>query len=271
MKRLLGAVLVALVVLVGMGASAAYADGGYVVQAGDTLASISRHHGVSIQQLARANGLNWNDWVFIGQRLVIPGLSQATPATSQGMYMVQAGDTLFGIALKYGVSMTALQSANGLTNADVIYRGQRLVIPGQGSGPTIVAPATTAYAPDSGAEKWIDVNLSNQTITAYEGQTPVMQAVVSTGTWRTPTVVGTFKIQSKYPLTRMFGGSGADYYDLWNVPHVMYFYKGYGFHGTYWHNNFGTPMSHGCVNLSLTDAAWLYEWASVGTKVVSHY
>jgi lipoprotein-anchoring transpeptidase ErfK/SrfK len=69
----------------------------------------------------------------------------------------------------------------------------------------------------------------------------------------------------------MSGGSGADYYYLPNVPHVMYFYGGYGLHGTYWHNNFGTPMSHGCVNLSQTDAEWLYNWASVGTKVVTHY
>ena len=51
----------------------------------------------------------------------------------------------------------------------------------------------------------------------------------------------------------------------------MYFYGGYGLHGTYWHNNFGTPMSHGCVNLSQGDAAWLYNWAPVGTKVVTHY
>jgi lipoprotein-anchoring transpeptidase ErfK/SrfK len=51
----------------------------------------------------------------------------------------------------------------------------------------------------------------------------------------------------------------------------MYFYRGYGLHGTYWHNNFGTPMSHGCVNLSTPDARWLFSWAPVGTKVVSHY
>ena len=60
-------------------------------------------------------------------------------------------------------------------------------------------------------------------------------------------------------------------YYLRDVPYVMYFYRGYGLHGAYWHNNFGTPMSHGCVNLSVDDARWLYEWASVGTKVVTHY
>jgi lipoprotein-anchoring transpeptidase ErfK/SrfK len=50
----------------------------------------------------------------------------------------------------------------------------------------------------------------------------------------------------------------------------MYFYKGYGLHGTYWHNNFGTPMSHGCVNLSIPDAEWLYYWAPLGTSVKVH-
>ena len=59
--------------------------------------------------------------------------------------------------------------------------------------------------------------------------------------------------------------------DLPNVPYTMYFYKGYGIHGTYWHHNFGHPMSHGCVNMRTSDAAWLFNWASVGTPVVTHY
>ncbi len=116
-------------------------------------------------------------------------------------------------------------------------------------------------------EKWIDVNLTTQTIVAYQGQTPVYSTRASTGMWNTPTVVGTFRIYAKYVSTTM---SGPDYY-LTNVPHTMYFYRGYGIHGAYWHNNFGTPMSHGCVNLSLPDAAWFFNWAPVGTKVVTHY
>jgi lipoprotein-anchoring transpeptidase ErfK/SrfK len=57
-------------------------------------------------------------------------------------------------------------------------------------------------------------------------------------------------------------------YDLHNVPYTMYFYKGYGLHGTYWHNNFGTPMSHGCVNMPTEEAKWAYYWADYGTPVV---
>ncbi len=123
----------------------------------------------------------------------------------------------------------------------------------------------------SNGEKWIDVNLSTQTLTAFEGQTAIYRALVSTGLWDTPTVVGTYNIYVKYEKADMSGGSGASAYHLEDVPYVMYFHGGYGLHGTYWHSNFGQPMSHGCVNLHTLDAEWLYNWAPVGTKVVTHY
>ena len=118
-----------------------------------------------------------------------------------------------------------------------------------------------------GEARWIDVNLSTQSVYAFEGDTVVNSFVVSTGTWMTPTVTGKYKIWIKFKSTSM---SGPGYY-LPNVPYAMYFHKGYGLHGTYWHNNFGTPMSHGCVNLRTSDAEWLYNWASVGTVVNVHY
>ena len=90
---------------------------------------------------------------------------------------------------------------------------------------------------------------------------------VSTGKWGTPTVTGVFRIYVKYRYATM---SGVGYY-LPNVPYVMYFYKGFGLHGTYWHNNFGTPTRHGCVNMRTDDAGWLFGWASVGTVVNVHY
>ena len=119
----------------------------------------------------------------------------------------------------------------------------------------------------TGEDRWIDVDLTNQITSAYAGDTLVNSFVVSTGTWEHPTVTGQYRIYVKYISTPM---SGPGYY-LPGVPYVMYFYKGYGLHGTYWHNNFGTPMSHGCVNLRTEDAAWLYDWASVGTLVNIHY
>jgi len=63
--------------------------------------------------------------------------------------------------------------------------------------------------------------------------------------------------------------AGPGYY-LSDVPYIMYFYDGYGLHGTYWHSNFGTPMSHGCVNLRTEDAGWLYDFTSIGTLVYIH-
>jgi lipoprotein-anchoring transpeptidase ErfK/SrfK len=115
-------------------------------------------------------------------------------------------------------------------------------------------------------QRWIDVDLSSQRTYAYEGDQLVRTTLVSTGTWLHPTVTGTFKIYVKYRAADM---SGPGYY-LPSVPYVMYFYKGYGLHGTYWHHNFGTPMSHGCVNLPTDEAAWLFKFASVGTVVNVH-
>ena len=130
-----------------------------------------------------------------------------------------------------------------------------------------VAPYTPPQVAVGNGEHWIDVNLSQQRVYAYAGDTLMNSFVVSTGTWQTPTVTGKFKIWVKVRSQAM---TGPGYY-LPDVPWVMYFYKDYGLHGTYWHNNFGTPMSHGCVNLTIPDAEWLYNFSSVGTVVNVHY
>jgi lipoprotein-anchoring transpeptidase ErfK/SrfK len=129
------------------------------------------------------------------------------------------------------------------------------------------APAQPQDPPVGNGERWIEVNLTEQRVYAWEGTVLMNSFLVSTGTWAHPTVTGTFSIWNK---TRIQAMSGPGYY-LPDVPFVMYFYKDYGFHGTYWHNNFGTPMSHGCVNLTIPDSEWLYNWASYGTTVKVHY
>ena len=116
-------------------------------------------------------------------------------------------------------------------------------------------------------EIWIDVDLTNQQLSIFKGKNLLNTFIVSTGTWRTPTVTGQYRIYVKYQAADM---SGPGYY-LSNVPYVMYFYEGYGIHGTYWHNNFGTPMSHGCVNLRTDNAEWVYNMSSIGTVVNIHY
>jgi len=266
-------------------APAASAGGTYVVRPGDTLISIAARHRVTVGDLARANGMHTNSWVYTGQQLKIPGGSSApapsmptspstpsTPASSPGgTYVVRPGDSLTGIAVRHGVSVSRLAAVNGLRVNSWVYVGQRLQIPGgSATSPSTTTPSNPpapASAPSGASGKWIDVNLTTQTVTAFEGQRAVFTARASTGTWRTPTVVGTFSVYVKYTSTRMRGPG----YDLPNVPYTMYFYRSYGLHGTYWHNNFGTPMSHGCVNLSTPDAQWLFNWAPVGTRVVSHY
>lgn len=117
------------------------------------------------------------------------------------------------------------------------------------------------------SENWIDIDLSDQMLYAYEGDQLVGSFLVSTGTSAHPTVTGQYNVYVKYRYTDM---SGPGYY-LPDVPYTMYFYSGYGIHGTYWHSNFGTPMSHGCVNMRTSDAEWLFYWASVGTLVNVHY
>lgn len=114
--------------------------------------------------------------------------------------------------------------------------------------------------------RWIEVDLSEQRTYVYEANALLTSFVVSTGVWDTPTVTGEYNIYVKVPLQDMSGPG----YHLTDVPWVMFFYDEYGFHGTYWHSNFGTPMSRGCVNLTIDDARWLYDWASVGTRVVVH-
>jgi lipoprotein-anchoring transpeptidase ErfK/SrfK len=125
----------------------------------------------------------------------------------------------------------------------------------------------TQYPSQGKGERWIDVNLSEQRVYAYEGDVIVNSFLVSTGLPDTPTVTGEYQIYVKVPIQDM---SGPGYY-LPDVPWVMYFYDEYGFHGTYWHNNFGRPMSRGCVNMTIEEAKWLFDWASVGTKVNVHY
>ena len=112
-------------------------------------------------------------------------------------------------------------------------------------------------------EKWIDVDLSEQRVVAYEGTRPRRAFTVSTGLPGTPTRVGEFRIWVKTRIQDMDGGSIEDgtYYFLPDVEWVQYFDGEIGFHGTYWHDNFGQPMSRGCVNMANADARWLLEWA----------
>jgi lipoprotein-anchoring transpeptidase ErfK/SrfK len=115
-------------------------------------------------------------------------------------------------------------------------------------------------------QRWIEVNVSTERLIAWEGNKPVYAIVVSTGTEHHPTITGIFAIQTKLRTARMRGED----YDISDVPYTMYYSGSYAIHGAYWHNSFGTPVSHGCVNVAVDHAQWLFNWASVGTPVVVH-
>lgn len=145
----------------------------------------------------------------------------------------------------------------------VVGQGLRVATTGS-SAPSAIKDASFASGRRRG--KWIEVDLSRQRVMAHQGAKVVRTFVVSTGTRWHPTPVGRFRIYARLRSTTM---SGPGYY-LRHVPHTMYFYRGYGLHGTYWHHNFGHPMSHGCINLKRGDAGWLFRWAPRGTLVVIH-
>ena len=147
-------------------------------------------------------------------------------------------------------------------------------IPSPTPNPTFVSSAYGLgdYMPSGIAhdERWIDVDVTEQKLVAFEGLVPVYETLVSTGTANHPTVTGQFRIWLRFQSQDMNGYRlGYDYY-LKGVPYVQYFYQDYALHGTYWHSNFGRPMSHGCINLSPADSEWLYNWAGYGTLVNVH-
>jgi LysM repeat protein len=258
----------------------------HVVQAGETLFTIGLRYGMVWTKIAAANGIVGTT-VYTGQRLVIPGAdAPANPApnptpvpppdnnpppASSGdtIHIVQPGDTLHKIGVRYGVSWPAIQQANGLAST-IIYTGQRLVIPsstGVVTPPNNPSPSNPTPPGGEFASRYFLVDLSDQTLYAFDGDTLVRSTLISSGLAGTPTVVGTFYVYLRYESTRMRGPG----YDLPNVPYTMYFYKGYGLHGTYWHSNFGTPMSHGCVNMPTPEAEWAFNWSTYGTPVVVRY
>jgi len=240
--------------------------GYHIVRRGETLSQIAARYGTTVRALMEANGLRHANFIWWGQRLRLPGHTSAStrpPSSSPARrHTVRRGETLARIARRYGTTIAALVRANGLRNADHIYVGQRLIIPTSGVSPSVTTPSVSP--PSSG--KWIEIDLSRQTLTAYVGRTAVFSTLVSTGLPRTPTPQGRFRIRYKARSQSM---SGPGYY-FPGVPWVMSFYGSYSIHGTYWHNNFGHPMSHGCVNMRPSEAQWLYNWAPIGTPVIVH-
>lgn len=247
-------------------------DGYYTVARGDTLSQIAKSHGMTTADLMRLNGVANANTIWVGQKLRVSARVAPAAAAAQGsqpeltaadaIYVVAPGDTLAAIATREQTTVQALLAANGLPNPNFVYAGQRLRVRALPEASTLSLVA----APANG-KRWIEINLSDQTLTAWQGDVAVMYTSISSGKAGTPTVTGRFAIGNKYPAQRM---TGPDY-DLPNVPWVMYFHGAYAIHGAYWHVNFGTPISHGCINMRIPEAEMLYEWAAPGTEVYVHY
>jgi hypothetical protein len=116
-------------------------------------------------------------------------------------------------------------------------------------------------------ERWIDVSITKQVLMAYDGTKPAYVTLVSTGEaglddpeTTKSTVQGIFRIHTKHLTTTMSSNVVGEEFELKDIPYVEYFQDSYALHAAYWHDDFGTPRSHGCINLAPEDARWLFQW-----------
>ena len=283
--------------------AAAPSSHSYVLQLGESLDKVAQRFDVSLADLLKVNGLTVSSQIWAGQNLLLPlrtdgseplNVPQAIPyvapaepapavpaipapvpklgqgplpgeSFSQGLahppanflHIVKLGETLDTIANKYELNPAQIGKLNFLTLGIPISVGQHLQI-----------PFDLDLADESGivAKRWVEIDLSQQTLTAWEGNELFLHTDISSGLANTPTPVGRFRVWHMNPSQTM---SGPDY-SLDNVKHNMYFFSGYAMHGAYWHNNFGSPMSHGCVNMREEYAEKLYSFASLGMEVWVH-
>ena len=234
--------------------------------------------------------------VWTAGLFVSPDVAMAQSGSFRG-HIVQPGETLESIAAQHHTTTEELISKNQLPTPVQLVPGQLLRIYDWSDGASTGDTTTTnpyeipLWEQDLVGEKWIDINLTDQTLTAYVGETPVRTFVISSGGPGHETVTGSFRIWAKVSIQDMSGGSRAagTYYYVEDVPWVQYFYADYSIHGADWHNDFGWPVSHGCVNMRVEEARWLFEWAephldaktiengtwvftgSEGTRVEVHY
>ena len=300
----------------------AQAQGGgggiHVVVAGETLSQIARQYGVDVATLIELNGLSNANFVYVGQQLVVPGGNgggweqpqreetsrRDAPANqwqndapeaqaSSGPYQ-RAGVAWEPESAQHSPDRDPVQWAEEPAEEDSadandrwqqprgprnsytadwedVYSEQSYRTPGSSWEPEPSQSASREV--ELTGEKWIDIDISSQTLTAYQGETEVRVFTISSGSARYPTVTGSFRTYARIDVQYMSGGSQAagDYYFQADVPWVQYFYEGYAIHGAYWHNQFGSPIGHGCINMRVEESRWLYDWTGVtGIRVEVH-
>jgi LysM repeat protein len=324
---------VSLLLLVYPARAQAQADGGsiHTVAAGETLTQIAQRYGVDVATLLELNSLPNANLVYVGQQLIVPGggnWEQPQQEASQWEEPRWADDEPVSLGPSYkrqGVGWEPQQSGS-YQRAGVGWQPQesqaRQSRPGVGWEPQNAEgdgyengypeeaeweaapsqrnpyyqqewesvhsesndfPPGSSWKPRSGpeakygeeltGEKWIEVDIGDQVLIAYQGDSVVRFFTISSGSVTYPTITGSFRTYARTELQDMWGGSAAtgDYYFQADVPWVQYFFEAYAIHGAYWHNNFGRPVGHGCINMRVEDSQWLYEWTGVvGIRVEVH-
>lgn len=251
----------------------------YIALPGDTISSVAARFHTSIARLAEMNQRSPSAPLHVGEALRVPVSKGLTFAPQIGgeipvagkhyVHLIQEDETLAGIASAYGTSLRRMLELNNIADARQVKPGQRIIVP----PPSFADIFADVQMGDDGVpeypviptdDKWISVDLDHQRLYAWEGNKLIKRFAISSGKAKTPTVTGVFRIWAKVSSQTMQGGSRAagDYYNLPNVQWVQYFYRDYALHGAYWHNKFGTPTSHGCINLTNSDAKWLFDWTA---------
>jgi hypothetical protein len=185
-------------------------------------------------------------------------LGTAKSRTAPGLSSQETGNTWYRFNV---VQIYATQKVDGIT-WDLVAPAEWL----DAVNIRQVDPHTTA-PPGVTGNRWIEVNLAEQTVTVYDKNRLIFATMASTGVDHFWTRPGLFQIQKKLEETTMANSVKDDFYYLEDVPWTMYFDEGRALHGAYWHNRFGYRFSHGCVNLSPGDAHWLFNWANEGEYV----
>lgn len=260
----------------------------HTVTLGDSLNSIASRYKVTVRDLMLLNGLDHASLIWVGQNLALPHRADgseplivpaAVPQPTAGqepplpvvdpipdqaglpqlpssfVHIVKRGETLADIAQRFKATALQVSDYNGLASRDLIVPGQRLLI-----------PRRAAQAQGYMGKRWVEIDLSSQTLTAWDDEDLFMHVKISSGLVQYPTPVGHYNIWHMNERQTMSGPG----YSLPNVQFNMYFYQGYAMHGAYWHNNFGQPMSHGCVNMREEEAERLYRFVDLGTEVWVH-
>ena len=235
----------------------------------ETFLSAGRRYGVTsdltlvpIDRLRPIQGSSFHG-VEIGKQITLPFAFVRSPDAKYWEYDKRARKFRAGEAAEY-------RAAVHLTGKQQFFHG-RLHFEVDGGkwlsdqDASRIDPAKRMPAWGKNGEKWLDINVTKQTLVAYEGERPVYATLISSGeaglddpAHSTATKRGIFRIHTKHLSTTMASDEVGEEFELRDVPYVQYFEDGYALHGAYWHDRFGVPKSHGCINLAPEDARRLF-------------